>query len=425
MIYPYRDVSREWIQHIKDATKLKLLEKATHGWKKPIADFIIRDVIFGDATVTDVYDIRPKTALNAGNPEHTFSTTDLTATELSEVIVSGETIADGAYVGFFGFFDASAIYGAGTGDITGIRLNRGGLTLDYWHVENIYGYDEINGYTDRPVIYSENDPISIEVNTIGGGSEQGAGLRGYICEETKKTITPYLDHEIRAMYGVKSFANLSLEKQKAEAIRGGTDPAFELSPERIMGLSQRIQKCLFQMVIDEGYAKNFKDAKEKYVIREFVCGDESDLSDFADINTANEAVAGEENWVQTAGAGETFTAAGDLLNIFESGQKIDDKKFAAFFGFADRTTTANIATLEIAPATGQGLMDLLQVQSCYTTSDWTGFNAYTMRPSYWKQNNPCVLKMSVDDISNNQNVVMKMLICEPWGDTISKQLSRR
>ena len=420
VLYPVQELDRKFIQRIKDATKLKLLEKATNGWKKSPGDFVIREVIFGDSTVTDVYDIEPKTAVTAGIPQWAFDAADLTADDLSSVVKAGEELDDGVWIGFYGYYDLSCegseLTGAAdtpvsSGPITAVEFVRGSSTLDFWKTEHLYGYNEAVGITDTPVIFEENEKIDIKICSTEATEDKFAGLRGYICEPYGRNIAPTLKPELRAMYNVDSVAQLGLEQQKEVVIRGGVDPVQELTPEQISRLYRKVKTTLYRMAVSEGKVSSIREAKEKYIIREFVAGDSSDATDFVDADQVAAVTTGEQNWIQ---AGSSFTA-GDLGNVFASGQKVADNKFVAIIGFAD--TTPNSSLLEIAPADSSGNLDLWHVQHCYAYRDQV--RGYTMRPTYWTQNSPLVLKMCFG-VARNHTVKPIMLIMEEYGNVISK-----
>lgn len=421
MLYPVQELGVRRLQQIKDATKLKLLEKATGKWKKSISDFVIREVIEGDSTVVDVYDLEPLTAVNAAIPEWAFDAGDLTADDLSSILAATEQINDGAYVGFYGFYDnageGAELTGAATtpvahGAITAVEFIRGSSTLDFWKTGHLYGYDAVMGISDRPVIFSENEKIDLKVCSTEDSEDKFAGFRGYICEPVGEAISPALKYDLRSMYGVSALSQLPLERQKEVAIRAGIDPVQELSVEQIQRLYTRVQNTLYRMIVDEGIAKNVAEARELYYIREFVAGDSSHATDFVDIDQHTPVTAGEQSWTQDA---TPLATAGTLNNVITTGQKIADKKFAAILGFAD--TTPNSKLVEIAPADASGLIDLWHVQHCYAYHD--AVRGYTMRPTYYKQNSPFVLRMSVR-VAHDHMVKPIMLIAEEYGNVVSK-----
>lgn len=420
MLYPIQELDKKRLQAIKDATKLKLLEKATKRWARPVGDYVIREAIFGDTTVPDVYDIQPHTAVAAGVPEWAFDAVPLTADRLSSVVKAGTEVTADAYIGIYGFYDCGVagaeVTGAADtpvayGAITSVAFARGSSTLEHWKTDHLYAYDEVVGITDRPVIYEENEKIDIKVCATEDTEDKYAGFRAYICEPFKRNITPTLASELRYMYGVSAISELPYETQKEVVIRGGIEPAQELTAEQVSRLYSKVTATLYQMVVDEGIYRTIAEAKANYVIREVQGGDRANAVDFVDFNQAAAVTAGEQEWIQK----HTLLTAGTLKNVIASGEKVTDKKFVAIIGFAD--TTPNSCLLEIAPADSSGNLDLWHVQHAYAYHDMT--RGYTMRPTYYKQNSPFVLKMCVRK-ARQHRVKPIMLIAEEYGNVISK-----
>ena len=420
MIFPIQELTLDRVQAIKDATKLRLLEKATDGWKKPISNYVIREVVFGDATVTDIYDIEPKTAVAAGLPQWAIDASDLTADDLSSIVSATETIDDDAYIGFYGFFDLGCEAGetAGAADtppnngaFVSTKFVRGSSDLDFWQMEHLYDYDYVMGITNRPIIYSESEKIDIKVCCTESTLDKYAGFRAYICEPVGRNITPVLGPELRAMYGKNSLDELPLEVQKKIAIRAGMDPLSELTPVQIMDIYDRACKTLYQMVVDAGIARSIPEAMRDYVIRELVGGDESDATDFVDLDqSATAQTTGQQNWAQDS----TVCNSGDLTNSLASGEKVPDKKFIAIFGFGDKTANPSLMCMSLND--GAGMKDFNQVEHCYVA---TGRGAgLSQRITYFRQNSPIEIKYAFK-VARDNFVHPRALICEQYGNVVS------
>ncbi len=142
MIYPVQEVSKDFIKKVKLATKRKLIEKAIkdHHGTKP-TDWVCRELVIGDSNVTDFYDLEYKNSVALGMPMYAIDAASLTADDLSSILADGETLDDGAYIGFYGIFDISQEPGELTGgadtppnvgSLVSVEFLRGGSVLDFW-----------------------------------------------------------------------------------------------------------------------------------------------------------------------------------------------------------------------------------------------------------------------------------------------------
>jgi hypothetical protein len=382
---------------------------------------VIREVVFGDSTVTDIYDIEPKTPVTAGIPQWAFDAADLTADDLSSVVKAGEAVDDGAYIGFYGFFDLALEAGETTGAadtppnngaFVSVKFIRGSSDLDFWQLEHLYSYSHeyVMGITNRPVIYSENEKIDIKVCCTEATVDKFAGFRAYICEPVGRNLSPTLGPELRAVYGVDSLDQLPIEEQKKVAVRAGIDPLTEETPVMVDDIYNRAVQTLYQMVVDAGLADSIPEAKENYVVREAVGGDESDATDFVDFDqSATAQTTGQQNWAQDASA----ITAGRLSSVLAPGTKVPDKKFVAVIGFADKTANPSLIGMSIND--GAGMKELWQTEHCYVAGANGGLS---QRITYFKQNSPIDIKMNFK-VARDNFVVPRMLICEQYGEVIS------
>ena len=432
MIYPIQEVPLDMVQRIKDATKRKLLEKATNNWQKPVTDYVIREIVMGDATCPDMYDIQPDTVVTAATPSWMMNDADLTANSLSAITSTGKEVDDGKWLGFYGYADISGEAGAlgGTvvsnvyeklpphGDVTAVQFKRGSSVLDAWFVEQLYSYDEVVGISDTPVIYEESEAYIIEANAMQAGEDKHIVLRGYTCESIGLGhFNPTMSRNVdaRSEHGVTSISNLSQEQQIQAVMRGGMDPVQEMTPEQIMRLYDRAKAGLYSMIVENGSAKSVQEARRNYYVRP-LCGGDSDgtqADTYTDVNI--EPVSGqmsdEEFWWQDA---DNVSTVGALLKMIKTGTTIDDNKYVAVIGISDRGPMSTL--LSVAPGDQGGNLDFSDVQHLYAYHD--AVKGYTHRITYYKPGAPFGYKMAFSAARDN-HVVPLALIAEPYGHVAS------
>lgn len=430
MIYPIQEVPLNRVQMIKDATKRKLLEKATNNWRKPVTDFVFREVVMGDSTCTDVYDIQPHatTPIIAGTPMWGFDASPLTAYALSRVTKSAAEIDDNKWIGFWGFADISGEAGLLTGaadttvpmgQITALQFKRGSSVLDFWAVEHLYAYDEVVGISDTPVIYEESEMYNIEVNAMEAAEDKFAVIRGYVCEPIGLghfNPTTSRNVDARAEHGVNGVNMLSQEQQIQAVIRGGMDPVQEMTSEQIMRLYDRAKAGLYSMIVENGGATSVQDAKRNYYIRP-LCGGDKDgtqADTYTDVNieTTGSGYANQEHWWQDSA---NIGSVGDLLKMIKTATTIDDNKYVAVLGISDRGSNSSL--LQIAPGDQGGNLDFSDVQHLFAYHNMV--KGYTQRITYYKPNAPFGYKMSFSDARDN-HVMPLALIAEPYGHVCSQ-----
>ena len=427
MIYSKSDLSIKKINAIKDATKRRLLEKATNNWQKPVTDFVLRELSFGDTSCTDVYDMVVATAVNgtAGIPVWGFSSDDLAINNLKTVITAGSTVDDGKTIGIYGYFDIAPEEGyAGTtgaaacvpppaGNVTAIEFKRGSSVLDLWKISHLYAHDEVVGFSDTPVIWEESESYDVLVN-VSLDEDVQAGLLGYVCEPIglgHLNPSASMDIMARAEHGVSSVSNLSQEQQIQSVMRAGMDPVQEMSPEQITRLYDRAKLGLYSLIVESGAANSISEAKKNYYIRHFHAADDTMADPYLDVDLVTSGGAATAHWEETV----TELVAGDLKNIFGTGQTINDRDFVALFGMVDRTT--NSALLQIAPGDSGGNLDFCDVQHLYAYHG--DISGYTGRITYYRQNAAISYKMSVG-VDRGHYVIPTGLIAEPYGSVVSQ-----
>lgn len=424
MLYAKNDLTIKRIQSIKDATKRKLLDKATNNWKKPVTDFVLREVVWGDTSVTDFYDIQPKTSVcgaAAGNPVWGFDASDLTANSLQAVTSSGKSIDDNKWIGFYGYFDIAPVEGIAAptitkypmaGNVTAVEFKRGSSVLDLWKVSSLYAQEEVVGFTDTPVIYEENEAYEILANA-SVAEDVHAGLRGYTCEALGQGhLNPVtsMDVDARATRGVTSVSQLSQMEQVEAVMRAGMDPVQEMSLEQIGRLYDRAKLGLYSMIVADGGASSVSEARKNYYIRQFNAGDDTAADTYIDVDLTGSGAA-TEHWVEAVAT----VVVGDLTNVFTTGETINDRDYVAIFGLSDRTP--NSALLSVAPGDSGGNLDFCDVQHMYAYH--SEIRGYTQRITYYKQNAAITYKMNVG-VDRDHYVMPIGLTAEPYGAVVSR-----
>lgn len=426
MLWPVQELSSERVYNIKRATKMRLLQKATNNWKKPVTDFVIREGVWGDATVTDFYDMRTKTAVSAGIPLWAFDAGNLTAHDLSAVTSAAITIDDNKWLAIYGFFDigveAGKLTGAADtpvpgGSITALQFKRGSSVMDFWKTAHLYSYNEVSGISDTPVIYEENESYEFLVNSTEATEDKFAGLRTFVCEPIglgHMVPVNSWNVEARALRGVTSVSMLSHDEQVNMVLRAGIDPVQEMTREKIREIYDRAVRGLYTMIVEDGHANSLQDAESKFYIRPFCGVDESAATDSygdIDIIDSGSSLSGEEHWVQQA----ADITAGDLKNMITAGEVVADKKYVALFGIADRT--ANSSLLSATFGDGSGNLDFMELQHLYPYRD--DVRGYTERITYYRQNAPLQIKMNFA-VARDHYVMPIGLIAETYGSVVSR-----
>ena len=403
-IHPVQELTIAQIQNIKDATKQELLRKAMASYRGTSPkDWIIRELVLGDPTVTDFHDLNYKTAAAAGIPQYVIDAADLTADDLSSILAAGEKVPDETYIGFYGCFDLAAEAGEltgaadmppNTGAGVSIELIRGGSVLDFYQIEKLYGYPSVMGISDRPAIFEKKEKIDIKVCMTESTEDKSFGFRAYLCERKGENISPHFD--------------------PSNPLAGGIDPVQELTAEQISAVIQSVENHLYQMVVNAALARNIHDAREEYVVRELVAGDESDATDFVDLDqSATPQTVGQQNWAQDA----TVFTAGDLKNVIASGEEVPDQKFIGIYGLTDKSS--NPKTIGLDFSDGAGRKDFWQPEHLYAYRGSAPMGI-TQRPIYFDQNTQVKVGINVKE-AVDQFVVLRAYICEKWGETISKK----
>jgi len=406
-IHHVEDIPKSFIRNVKETTKRSLLEHAMkdHHGTQP-SDWVFRELVLGDSAVTDFYDLDYKTAALGGHPQFVIDAADLTADDLSSFLAAGETVPNKTYIGIYGFMDLAVEAGELTGTATtpppngavvSMEFKRGGSVLDFWQIEHLYSYPYVVGITDRPIIYEQDEKIDWKLCATEATEDKSVGVRAYVCEPYGQHISPDID------------------VLRANPYVGGIDPIQELTLEEIAGIEKKVQNELFRRIAKSGNAENINDARKKYVIRELVVGDESDATDFVDLDfSATAQTVGQQNWAEDS----TALTGGDLKNVFATGEKVPDNKFIGIFGLFDKTPNPDLIGASLKD--GAGRKEFWQPEHLYAYPTTGTVIGYTHRPVFFDENVPIEFHMNVKT-AKDEFVGLRAYIAERWGEIISER----
>lgn len=414
MLHPVDELTPEFIMEVKRRTKQALVAKAIkqHGGTKP-TDWICREVVYCDSVGTDFYDIEPKTTWSTGIPAWVIDTTDLgTADDLSAITKAGETVDDDKYIGFFGCFDivgvpaeAVGIIGSSgtladnppaTGVINFVQFIRGSSVLDQWATDQLYGYQNMMGITDRPVLFDQTEKLQIKVCATDVATDLSFGFRGFICERVGDVLSPDIDIN--------------------DPLAGGLHPVQELTKAEMFRIKSKVEARLYQLVVEDGLCKSIPQAMDEYVIREVLIGDGNNATDYIDLDTGTAlAVTG----LQTPVFDSADMTAGDLKNVlgtYINSGKVRDRAYIGIYGMYDKSTNPCVIGVDFSD--GSARKDFWQPEHVYAYHEGI-VSALTDRPIYFKQNTPIKLGLDVK-VARDLHFGIRALIAEPWGTVISK-----
>ena len=397
MIHPKQELTLNDINRIKQTTKGMLLNKAMNAnpGTKP-NDWILREIAAGGGTPTDFKDVAFATPAAAGDEHWQISTTDQgTANDLTNWLASGTTVADNTWIGVFGGFDMAPhsipaitdiFTNAPSASLNNMQFKRGNSVLDYWQLEQAYMYPEVSWFSDRPVIWEQNESIQWKTGSGYVGAIKSVGLRGYVCERNGMRISPEIGGLI-----------------------GGLDPIQELSTDEITGVKNQVINELTRRAIRDNIVKN----KHELCFRDVQIGDTA-ASDHVDIYTKTTQLAGLEGWA----IDDDDLTAGDLSQ-FVSGttnyNAIKDKTYVGFYGWADKNMFGDIAAIQFGK--GGANIDWWQVEHCYAYKNPGGI---TKRPIYYDQND--LIKLYINPKTKTDKfVVLRGIVAEPWGLVVSEK----
>ena len=125
-----------------------------------------------------VRDILPKTDLNYAN--EVWKTGSLPAFTYSTV--SSLRVPDNKVIGFYGVRDLAG--GIGTGITSVIRFTLGpgkSKVIDLWQIQKIESEEELEGYSDKMIIYGPGEYLGIDFYNIATGVSN-VQLLGFVVE---------------------------------------------------------------------------------------------------------------------------------------------------------------------------------------------------------------------------------------------------
>lgn len=401
MIHPVQELTLNDINRIKNTTKGMLLNKAMNAnpGTKP-NDWMLREIAAGGGTPTDFKDVAFATPAAAGDEHWAISTTDQgTINDLTNWLASASTVADNTWIGVMGGFDMAPhgvppltdLYLNGpSANLTNMQFKRGNSVLDYWQLEQAYMYPEVSWFSDRPVIWEQNESIQWLTGSSNVGAIKAVGLRGYTCERNGMHVSP-----------------------EVGGLVGGLDPIQELSAEEITGIKNQVINELTRRAIRDNVVRN----KSELCFRDLQAGDSS-ATDHVDIyiEEAQTAAAGNEAWQ----IDDDELTAGDLSNIIDTTagyNQIKDKTYVGFYGWADKNAiTGDISAIQFGK--GGAAIDWWQVEHCYAYHDAVG--GMTKRPVYYDQNDIIKLYLNAK-VKSDKFVVFRGIVAEPWGLVVSEK----
>lgn len=188
MQYPGWDLSRaQKIAIRQEAYRIGILAAIRRGIGQDELSLVVRETNAGASaatTDTELVDLTFKTAATAGMQEWTIDSADLTAGDLSSVLTAALKIPDDKIVVIYGFWDRTA-----APDLCWMRFTRGQEVLDVWNVEGNYVQSqEVNGFTNEPMLFEDDDVIKWEVNAKSA-ADKPIGLYGYTVERAGVNVS--------------------------------------------------------------------------------------------------------------------------------------------------------------------------------------------------------------------------------------------
>lgn len=162
-IEPVQELSRAKVEAIKTMVRSNLVAMAVKD--RVISseeEAIIMEPLVGGEAATDDTDMYFEDTYVAGHQMYAVDDDELTADTLSNVIDTSanyKKLADNVYMGIYGVADNSAFP-----TMNALRFKISDSVLDFWHVQHGYAYPQMNMMTDRPLYFSQNDPLKIEIN---------------------------------------------------------------------------------------------------------------------------------------------------------------------------------------------------------------------------------------------------------------------
>jgi len=193
-------------------------------------------------------------------------------------------------------------------------------------------------------------------------------------------------------------------------------PLSDLPNEYRVAAYENAMRQLVEAMLKEGIVRNRNDI----AIRELVIGDETNATDFVDLDVKTAQTSGMEFWAEDS----ADITAGDLSAILTAGEKVPDNKCIAIFGFFDLTPNPDLTGIRLKR--GSDVLDFWEVEHCYV-GDEPGGMCFTYEPGtglvpyavIYVQNDPISIEMNFKT-SADKFVGLYALIAERYGEQISK-----
>jgi len=423
VIHPIQELTLDKIYKIKQATKRKLLNTAMESKKNTReTDWVIREPVPGSTASTDVEDFKYRNTSNivntTGAQHWEIDNASITADDLSSILVANEAVDDNAFIGIYGIFDLSPEMGELTavgdtptpppvGSLVSAAFHRGGSRLAHWNCEHLYSYKNVIGIADEPVIFEQDEKIDFKLCFTEGSENKFVGLRAYICEPIGRYFSPNR-YMMDAVSKDGIYGYTALDGTFVRHIPGGIDPVQELTVAEI----NRIKKLTMDTIVKMQLEDNVVRSPDDLVIREVQVGDETNATDFVDLDVQTAQTSGMQNWAQD----DDDLTSGDLSSILASGEMVPDGKSIGIFGFFDKTAIPDAHLLSLE--TGSGMLFLSQIEHCYAYLGDVPMGISDM-PTFYKQTDKIDPKVAFKDGSFDKFFGLRAYICEKWGDIVS------
>lgn len=164
-------------------------------------------------------------------------------------------------------------------------------------------------------------------------------------------------------------------------------------------------------VLKQRAAEVLRIDPNEIVVRDLVVGDESDATDFVDLDFRTASVVGQEFWAEDA----ADLVAGDLSAILVAGETIPDNKFVGVFGFFDLTPNPDLTGVRLLR--GSDTLDFWQTEQCYVYSEMPG--GLIRGVIIYDQSDPVSWEMNFKT-ATDKFVGFFSYIAERFGEQISK-----
>jgi hypothetical protein len=418
MLIPYQDLSRAQIEQLKVATKRELVRRAAKELNVKPKALIIRDLMWGDSDGTlgngfvDMGFDADQTANGVfwGQDATSFGT----ANDYDDISITTGTFSEVQDGRFYGFYGAGELQNKGgvltgpqtgtmpsMGSILGVKFKTGGKTKDLWNTETLYGRGiDVSGFSfdvnpngelkPSPVIYEENNPITVQMMSSEVTLDKFFALRGYVVEKwtNRVSATPFTQNDRWA-------SDLT------------TDPAAELTSFQKSELFRRTLHTLYEL------------GKVKFKLwsnlshRPFIIADESDATErtHVDVDNRTAATTGIESYAQDA----TDLTTMILSSVVNDGEEIDDGKWSGIWGFTDRTPNPDLHYMALL--WGENRIGINHVETCYLYHEEAG--GFFRTPYIFPENTPIDWQIACRLATADKFISLNAATVEKKGKVIS------